>query len=93
MIAHERDCLIGADARLRADRKIDRAETVGSAIDEVAKKHDHAFIVAFGLARSLVDKRGKEIAPSVNVADSENLGFRRRAQRQRKSSTLDDRGH
>ena len=93
VVAHERDRLIGADARLGAHRKLDRAETVGSAIDEVAEKDDRALVAQLGLPRRLVDERGEKIASPVNVAHGENLRLRTYAQRQRKSSTLDHHGH
>ena len=75
MITHKRDRLVGADARLGADRKIDRPETVGPAINKVAEKDDHPRLDKFGFTRSLVDQRADKIASSVNVADSEDLRF------------------
>ena len=93
MVAHERDRLIGADARFRSHRKIDRAETVGPAVDEIAEKDDRALVAQLGLPRRLVDERDEEIAAPVNVAHGENLRLRTYAQRQRKSSTLDHHGH
>ena len=93
MVAHERDRLVGADARFRGERKIDRAETVGSAIDEVAEKDDRAAVAKLGLPRGLVDEGGEKIAAAVNVADGENLRLRVYPQRQRKSLTLDTHGH
>ena len=93
MVAHERDRLIGADARFRSHRKIDRAETVWSAVDEIAKKDDRPLVAQLGLPRRLVDERGEKIAPPVNVAHDENLHLRAHAQRQRKSSTLNGHGH
>ena len=93
MVAHERDRLIGADARFRSHRKIDRAETVGPAVDEIAKKDDRALVAQLGLPRRLVDERNEEIAAAVNVAHGKDLRVRTYAQRQRKSSTLDHHGH
>ncbi len=84
MVAHERDRLIGAEARLRSDRKIDRAETVGPAVDEVAEKDDRALAAQLGLPGRFVDERGEQVAAPMNVADGENLHFRAHAQRQRK---------
>ena len=93
MIAHEPDCLVGADARFRSHRKIDCAETVGSAINKVAEKDDRAPVAQPGLPRGLVDQRGEKIAPPVNVANGEDLRLRAYAQRQRKFLTLDDYSH
>src|ERR1700722_1249646 len=93
MVAHERDRLISADARFGANRKIDRAEAVGSAVDEVAEKDDRALVAQLGLPRRLVDERDEEIASPVNIAHGENLRLRAHAQRQRKSTTLDHHGH
>ena len=93
VVAHQRDLFVGADARRGADRKIDRAEAIGPAIDEVAEKDDRPLLAQPRLARGLIDERGEEIGPPVNVADGENLHLRAGGARQRKSSTLEDCGH
>ena len=93
MVAHERDRFVRAGARLRSHRKIDRSETVGPAIHEVAEKDDRPPVAKLRLPRGLIDERGEKIAPAVNVADGEHLRLRAYAERQRKSSTLDDYGH
>ena len=84
---------VGADARRGADREINRAEAIRSAIDEVAEKDDRPLLAKSGLARGLVEERAQEIGPPVNIADGENLHVRAHAARQRKSSTLDNCGH
>ena len=93
VVAHQRDRLIGADPRFRAHRKFDRAETVGSAVDEIAEKDDRALVAQLGLPGRLVDERAEKIASPVNVAHGENLRLRAHAQRQRKPSTLDHHRH
>src|ERR1700722_16450783 len=93
MVAHERDRLIGAEARFRSHRKIDRAQTVGPAVDEIAEKDDRGLVARLGFRRRLVDERDEKIAAPVNVAHGEYLRLRTYAQRQRKSSTLDHHGH
>ena len=76
MVAHERDLLVGADARGGADREINRAEAIRSAIDEIAEKDDRPLVAKPRLARGLVEERAEEIGPPVNVADGENLHVR-----------------
>ena len=84
MVAHQRNPFVGADARRGADRKIDRAQAVGPAIDEVAEKDDRTLLAPPRLARGFIDERGEEVGAAVNVADGENLhrpGWRRTAAR------------
>ncbi len=57
MVADERNLLIGADARLGADRQVDCAETVRPAIDQVAEKNDRALPAAPRLACGFIDER------------------------------------
>ena len=89
VVAHQRDPFIGADALRSADRKINRAEAIGPAIDEIAEKDDRTFLAAPRLARRFIDKRGEQVGAAVNIADGENLLVRACGERQREFSTLD----
>ncbi len=73
---------VGLDTLLRADGKIDRSETVGAPIDQVAEKEDHAPRAAAGLAGRLIQKRLQQIRTAVNVADGKNLESRSDGPRQ-----------
>ena len=93
MVAHQRNPFVGADARRGADRKLDRAQAVGPAIDEVAEKDDRTLLAPPRLARGVIDERGEEVGAAVNVADGENLHLRAGGERQREFSTLEGCGH
>ena len=93
VIAHQRDRLVAARAPRRVERQIDRAEAVGTAVDEVAEQDDDAPRDAARLARRFVEQRGEQVAAAVDVADGEDFDIVGAGARQRVTPAVEDDGH
>jgi hypothetical protein len=93
VIPHEPNRLLSADQLPGADRKIDRAEAVRAAVDQIAEKDEDAPLASPRLARGFVEKRAQQISAAMNVADRENLDVGRKRPRQDERLTIYDSGH